>query len=189
MGLQQEPPGKQQQDRVIAELEAAIGEFEKVLAREPAEEVVQAYLTIKRNQILLDPSAVAITPKVKFGAELIPDFVIEASREQYVLVEIERPALPILTAQGRTRSELTHAQQQVKDWFDWVSQHSEYARSLLPGISEPQGWVIMGRRSSIPDEHKHVLTRENAESRRITTNVYDDLLDRAKQHLENLRRL
>ena len=189
MGLSQEPLGKEQHDRVINELQAAIDEFEKVLDSEPAEEVVQMYLSIKRNRILLDPSAVAVTPKVKLGAELVPDFVVEASRERYVLVEIERPSLPVLTEKGRPRAELTHAQQQVKDWFDWISTHSEYARSLMPGISEPEGWVVIGRRSSIHAEHKHVLTRENAESRRITTSTYDHLLDRAKQHLDNLRNL
>ena len=189
MGMSQEPPGKEQRDKVINELQAAIDGFEEVLDGEPAEEVVQMYLSIKRNRILLDPSAVAVTPKVKLGAELVPDFVVETSSERYVLVEIERPSLQVLTEKGRPRAELTHAQQQVKDWFDWISTHSEYARSLMPGISEPEGWVVIGRRSSIHNEHKHVLARENSESRRITTSTYDHLLDRAKQHLENLRNL
>jgi hypothetical protein len=190
MGLAPAPPGKEQQNRVIAELEAAINEFEQVLEiHANDEEKVQIYLGIKRNQILLDPSALSITPKVKLGSEYVPDFVIQVAEEQYVLVKIERPALSVLTKEGRPRAELTHAQQQVKDWFDWIGRHGEYARSILPGISEPEGWVIMGRRSSIPTEHKHVLARENADSRRITTKTYDDLLDRAKQYLENLRGL
>jgi len=95
----------------------------------------------------------------------------------------------VLTKKGRPRAELTHAQQQVKDWFEWITRNREDARSIMPGISEPKGWVIMGRRSSIPPEHRHVLARESAESRRIMTQTYDDLLDRAKQHLENLRSL
>jgi hypothetical protein len=180
---------EQTRDKVIAELEAAINEFERVLDLEPAEEVVQIYLSTKRNKILLDPSAENITPKVKLGAEYVPDFVIQAAEGEYVLVEIERPGLPLLTKEGRLRAELTHAQQQVKDWFEWISRHSEYARSILPGIIEPKGWVIMGRRSSIPPEHRHVLARESAESRRITTQTYDDLLDRAKQNLSNLRKM
>lgn len=190
MGLAVAPPGKQQQDRVVAELEVAIDEFEQVLeAQSNDEERVQIFLSAKRNQILLDPGALSIIPKVKLGSEYVPDFVIQTTPEQYVLVEIERPGLPVLTKEGRPRAELTHAQQQVKDWFDWIGRHSEYARSIMPGISEPEGWVVMGRRSSIPTEHKHVLARDNAESRRITTKTYDDLLDRAKQHLDNLRTL
>ncbi len=189
MGLAPASPGKEQQDRVIAELEFAIDEFERVLAREPDEKLIQQYLTIKRNRILLDPSALSIMPQVKLGAEYVPDFVIQAAEGQYVLVEIERPALPLLTEKGRPRAELVHAQQQVKDWFDWIGRHGEYARSVLPGISEPEGWVIMGRRSSIPAQHRNVLARENVEARRLTTKTYDDLLDRARQHLANLRQL
>ena len=190
MGLASAPPGKELQDRVIAELDAAINEFELVLETHANdEEKVQIYLGIKRNQILLDPSALSITPKVRLGAEHVPDFVIQIAEEQYILIEIERPALPVLTKNGRPRAELTHAQRQVKDWFDWIGEHSEYARSILPGISEPEGWVVMGRRSSIPAEHRHVLPRDNAEQRRISTKTYDDLLDRAKQHLHNIQSL
>lgn len=189
MGLAPALPGQQQQERVVDELGSAIDEFEKVLARAPDEKIVQAFLGTRRNKILLDPSALSIRPQVKLGSEYVPDFVIEVAQEQYVLVEIERPALPVLTEKGRPRADLVHAQQQVKDWFSWISDHSEYARSILPGISEPEGWVVMGRRSSISSEHKGVLARENAESRRITTKTYDDLLDRAKQHRDNLRDL
>lgn len=189
MGLAQVPPD-QKEVRVIAELEVAINEFEKVLETHANDEKkIQLYLSIKRNLILLDPSALSIRPKVQLGSEYELDFTIEEAKEQYVLIEIERPALPLLTHKGRPRAELTHAQQQVKDWFEWISKHSEYARSILPGISEPKGWVVMGRRSSIPAEHANVLARDNAESRRITTKTYDDLLDRAKQHLHNLRSL
>jgi hypothetical protein len=190
MGLQQAPPGTTQRDQVLAQLEFAINEFEKVLeVHANDEKMIQLYLNVKRNQILLDPSALSIKPQVTLAAKYVPDFVIEVAEEKYVLVEIERPALPLLTEKGRPRAELTHAQQQVEDWFEWISRHSEYARELLPGISEPHGWVVMGRRSSIAPQHKNVLARANAESRRITTMTYDDLLDRAKQHLENLRGL
>lgn len=189
MGL---PQGQvaETRDKVIADLEFAINEFEKVVeVHANDEKMIQLFLTSKRNQILLDPSARSVRPHVKLAEKYVPDFVVEASKEQYVLVEIERPALPLLNAKGRPRAELIHAQQQVEDWFEWISRHSEYARTLIPGISEPKGWVVMGRRSSIPPKYKNVIARGNAESRRITTMTYDDLLDRAKQHLQNLRGL
>ena len=188
MGLEKVPPD-QQEDRVIAELEAAIDEFGRVVARDPHESVIQEYLTIKRNRILLDPSALSITPRVWLRKEHEVDFVVQEAEGQYVLVQIERSGLPVLTKKGRPRAELTHTQQQVKDWFEWITRNREDARSIMPGISEPKGWVIMGRRSSIPPEHRHVLARESAESQRIMTQTYDDLLDRAKQHLGNLRGL
>ncbi len=188
MGLEKVPPDRQK-DRVIAELEFAIDEFEQVVARDPHERIIQEYLSTKRNQILLDPSALSITPHVYLRNDHEIDFAVQEAEEQYVLVEIERSGLPVLTKKGRPRAELTHAQQQVKDWFEWIGENREYARSKMPGIREPKGRVIMGRRSSILPEHRHVLARESAESRRITTQTYDDLLDRAKQHLANLRNM
>jgi hypothetical protein len=188
MGLEKRPPDEQK-DRVIAELEAAINEFEQVVDRDPHEKIIQEYLTIKRNQILLDPSALSITPHVYLRNDHEIDFAVQEAKGQYILVEIERSGLPVLTKKGRPRAELTHAQQQVKDWFEWIGENLEYARSKMPGIKEPNGRVIMGRRSGIPPEHRHVLARESAESRRITTQTYDDLIDRAKQHLNNLRGL
>lgn len=190
MGLDPAPPDQAQQERVIAELELAIEQFEQVLENYADDEkAIQLFLEARRNPILLDPSAAAITPKVKLGSEYELDFVIQVTEGQYTIVELKQPAFPVLTREGKLRAELTAAQQQVKGYFDWISRHGEYARTILPGINEPEGWVILGRRSSIPDEHGRVLARENAESRRITTMTYDDLLDRAKRHLANLRRL
>jgi hypothetical protein len=153
------------------------------------EKAIQLFLQARRNPILLDPSANVIMSKVKLGSEYELDFVLQVAEGQYTIVELKQPVFPVLTKEGKLRAEVTAAQQQVKGYFDWISRHGEYARSILPGISEPQGWVVLGRRSSIPDEYGHVLARENAESRRITTMNYDDLLDRAKQHLANLRRM
>ncbi len=189
MGLEPALPGKEQQERVTAELGFAIDEFEKVVDRDPHERVIQEYLSTKRNRILLDPSALSITPHVYLRNDHEIDFAVQEAEGQYVLVEIERSGLPVLTKKGRPRAELTHAQQQVKDWFEWIGENLEYARSKMPGIKEPKGRVIMGRRSSITPEHRHVLARESAEARRITTQTYDDILDRAKQHLANLHDL
>jgi len=188
MGLENVPPD-QKEDRVIAGLKAAIDELEQLVTRDPHEKIIQTFLSIKRNQILLDPSALSITPHVYLRNDLEIDFAVQEAEGEYVLVEIERAGLPVLTKKGRPRAELTHAQQQVKDWFEWIGENREYARSKMPEIKEPKGRVIMGRRSSIAPEHRHVLARESAESRRITTQTYDDLLDRAKQHLEHLRGL
>jgi len=44
MGLAPASPGKEQQERVIAELEAVIDEFDQVVARDPHEKIIQAFL-------------------------------------------------------------------------------------------------------------------------------------------------
>ncbi len=190
MGLDPAPPDQAQQERTIARLESAIEQFEKVLDNyADDEQAIQLFLQARGNPILLDPSAKEIMPKVELGSEYELDFVLLVAEGQYTIVELKQPVFRVLTKEGKLRAEVTAAQQQVKGYFDWISKHAEYARSKLSGINEPQGWVVIGRRNSIPDEYGHVLARENAESRRITTMTYDDLLDRAKQHLSNLRNM
>ena len=188
MGLRQ---GELQEtrDRVIIELEAAIREFRSLLDAEPDEEKVQLYLSIDRNKILLEPSALSITPKIKLGSEYVTDFVIELSQRQYILVEIEKPEHTLFTKQGRVTAKVTDAQQQVEDWINWIRDYPPYAQNSMPGVSEPQGWVILGRRESLSESDRRTLAGRNANHQRISIMTFDDLLDRAKQHLENLRKL
>ncbi len=51
---------------------------------EPGEEEVQRYLSEDRNKVLLHPEAVNVFPKVRLGAEYVPDFVIELPQRRYV---------------------------------------------------------------------------------------------------------
>lgn len=188
MGLRQ---GELQEtrDRVIIELEAAIREFRILLDTEPDEEKVQLYLSIDRNKILLEPSAVSITPKIKLGSDYVTDFVVELPQCQYVLVEIERPEHPLFTKQGRVTAKVTDAQQQVEDWINWIRDYPSYAQNSMLGISEPKGWVILGRRESLSASDQRTLAGKNANHQRIIIMTFDDLLERAEQHLDNLRRL
>lgn len=189
MGL---PQGQvaETRDRVIAELEAAISGLEELIQADPIEGRIQMYLGLKRNQILLEPNMVPpVRTEVKIG-EKRADFVIELPPgKRYVLVEIERPKHALFTREDRVTKEVTHAQQQAEDWINWIKEYPHEIREALPGIREPQGWVIIGRRSSMTASQQRVLERRNARLNDVTIMTYDDLLDRAKQHLENLRGL
>ena len=188
MGLQRVAP-ERKKDEVIAKLDDAIQEFRDLLDTQPREEDVQRYLSEDRNKILLHSEAVNVFPKVRLGAEYIPDFVIELPRRRYVYVEIEHPQHQVITQNGRPSAKLTDATQQVEDWFNWTSANIAYARNILPGISEPVGKVVLGRDTGIPSRHVEALARRNVESRRIETMTFDDLLENAEQHLSNLRKL
>jgi hypothetical protein len=188
MGLQRVAP-ERQRDEVIAKLDDAIRELRNLLDSQPGEEEVQRYLSEDRNKVLLHPEAVNVFPKVRLGAEYVPDFVIELPQRRYVYVEIEHPQHQVITQNGRPSAKLTDATQQIEDWFRWTSDNIAYARSILPDISEPGGKVIVGRDTGIPPQHGEVLARRNAELHRIETMTFDDLLENAEQHLSNLRRL
>lgn len=153
MGLKQGDP-QETRDRVVWELEAAVSEFSDLLDTEPEEEKVQLYLSINRNKILLEPSAVNIIPKLELGSEYVTDFVIKLPQQRYILVEIEKPGHSLFTKKGRVTAKVTDAQQQVEDWLNWVSDYPSYAQNSMPGIREPQGWVIVGRRNSMSESDR-----------------------------------
>ncbi len=193
MGLDPAPilPDQAQQNRLIAEIEAAVDEFEKVLeVHANDEKMIQLYLDAKRNRILLEPSMMPTLRREVWIGNKKADFVVELPPgERYLLVEIERPIHRLFTGKDRVTAEVTHAQQQIEDWMNRISEHPHEARETLPGIREPQGWVVIGRRSSMTEHQQTVLERRNARHQNITIMTYDDLLDRAKQHLANLRNM
>lgn len=191
MGLAQVPLN-QKQDRVIAEFEAAINEFETLLTSDPEESRLQIYLGIPRNKILLDPSAEAVTPEVKLGSEYRVDFVVELPQQRRMLVEIERPRDRLYTKEGDPADRHKHGQQQIMNWIDWLDENKDYARKNIPAllnVKEPEYRLIVGLRRNTSEKHQRSLTRKNVELHRIETITFDDLLDRAKQYLDNLRKL
>ncbi len=191
MGLAHLPPD-QQEDRVLAELGAAINDFERLLAVDPEEDRSQIFLGISRNMILLDPSAKAVTPEVRLGSEYRVDFVLELPQQRHVLVEIERPRDRLYTDEGDPAHRHKHGQQQVMDWIEWLDENKDYARKNIPALStvkEPEYRLVVGLRSNTSEKHQRALTRKNVELHRIETITFDDMLDRAKQYLDNLRSL
>lgn len=189
MGLGRVAPGRQEQDRVVSELQAAIDEFSRLLDTDPEEWKIQLYLGIRRNQMLLEPSKLDIRSEVPIGRWQM-DLVVELPPgERYILIEIERPRHKLFTRKDRITKEVVHAQQQVEDWMNRIKEHPHEAREILPGIKEPQGWVVIGRRNSMTEGQQRVLERKNARVQNITVMTYDDLLDKARQHLDNLRDL
>jgi hypothetical protein len=168
-------------------LQTMIKGFSALVESDPREGDIQCYLT--ENWMLLAPTAVKVIPKVKLGSEYEVDFVVGLADQQYILVEIERPEHKLFTQRGDPSAELSHAQRQVEDWRQWIHENIAYARTIMPGINEPHCWVIIGRRSHMVERDEKALARRNAELHHITILTYDDLLDVARRHLDNLRRL
>jgi antiviral defense system Shedu protein SduA len=170
---------------VLTKLAETIGRFVSLVAASPHEEAVQAFLA--ENPVLLAPTAVSVKAKHKLGAEYVTDFVIELPNEQYILVEIEAPKRRLFTQSGDPTKELTHAQRQVEDWRHWVRDNVSYARESLPGITDPECWVVLGRCAHMTPRDRKALVHRNAELYRIRILTYDDLLNTAQAHLRNLR--
>jgi hypothetical protein len=166
-------------------LGATLRAFEELLDRNPREEDVQVFLA--NNPVVIEPTAVAIHPKVKLGTEYVTDFVIQLGEGEYVLVEIEPPGSTLYTLAGNPSAHLNHAQKQVEDWREWVSENISYARQSLPGITEPYGRVIMGRRASLTQRTAKALRRRNQELHHLKIETFDDLISRVRLMLGNIQ--
>ncbi len=101
-----------------------------------------------------------------------------------------RAEFPLFTRQGDPTAKLTHSMRQVEDWLDWISDNKDYAqRHILPEVSEPEAWVIIGLRSRMDKKSKKALARKNRELNRTKIRTFDDLTSEAKSYLNNLRRI
>ena len=172
---------------VLGNLDSVIKRFEDLLEQTTREEELQAFLA--ENPVVLSPAAQNIYPKHKLGKEHVCDFVIERAEADYVLVEIEAASRRLFTKKGDPFHELSHAQQQVEDWLEWVSHNTSYAEQSLPGISDPEAWVVIGRDKMLTGSQKVKLRRRNKALHHITIMTYDQLLNSARSHLDNLIRM
>ena len=160
--------------------------LEKIVQEENREEVYQDY--IKKNPVLLDPLASRIINKHKLGDDYITDFVVKTLKGEYLLVEIEKPQDSIFTKSGDFSSPFSHAFGQVLDFIEWVESDIAYAEKKLPGISSPQGLLIMGRRKNMPDESQKKLQRFNKNSNSVKVLTYDDVIANANSLYKNIRK-
>lgn len=161
-----------------------IREFEALLEQDLVEERYQEYL--ETHPVLLDPLAAEVIDKQQLGVEFVTDFVVRRHDGLYVLVEIERPMKRVFNQQGDFTSHFSHALGQVLDFQQWVDDHSEYARSLMPGLSSPEGLLVVGRSHELsPDVRpKWLRLRRNLTTIQLLT--FDDLVKKAQTLLASV---
>jgi len=189
---QQEVPADQQHEKrdAVGKLQEALDGLRRLLDSETVPEaLIQKYLSRHEALWTLVSGASEVRPQVPLGSEYRVDFSLRLGEREYILVEIEAAHRRLFTQKGDPSSDLSHALRQVGDWREWVSEQLTYARTLLPGITDPECWVIMGRRHDMSDRDLNALRRKNLDLNRIEVMTYDDLLDSAVRRLDGLRRL
>ncbi len=174
---------------VADNLDSLVEDFRELLDSNPKEEVVQGYLTENPAILLVASAGTNVYPKVPLGTEHVTDFVLKQTEHEYIVVEIERPEHPLFTKKGDPSAPLTHAERQVRDWRQWILGNNAYIEKKYPGINDPDGWVIIGRRRGMSEAEEAALARHNKASSRTTVLTYDHLLDAVERQIENFRSL
>jgi hypothetical protein len=185
-------PAEQQPEKrdVAAKLQDAVDGFRGLLDSNPQRESDIHRCLLEHEALLtLAIGASEVRSEVPLGSEYRVDFALRITEQRYILIEIEAAQRRLFTQSGDPASDLTHALRQVRDWRDWIGEQLTYARTVLPGIIDPECWVLIGRRNSLTNRDQKALQRMNLDEIRVTIMTYDDLVDSAARQLDNIRRL
>lgn len=117
----------------------------------------------------------------RFGSELIPDFLLctrNSTGFEWVMVELESPAVAPLVQNGLPGAKLREAQGQVLNWRIWLRDNIAYAQRQLgfEGLTaEARSIIVVGRRNSIATKHAKMWRELSTDNTQIMT--YDRLLE------------
>jgi hypothetical protein len=180
-------------DRLLR-LHDAIGRLEATLeaAGNANEDVFHQVL--QDNPILLDVYGEAISkPRLQYPegesplgkAYVEPDFIVRYPGRRYRLVELEKPAKGVATAQGQPRAELTQSAFQVAEWKAYITNHYDLIRAEYPGISTAcDATIVISRSNAVAFGHGRDISKYQELLRvqypGIDILTYDDLVERAR---------
>ena len=164
-----------------------LDDFERLLDKPQVDEVadIQPFLADPKHWILLSPNRKHVWPQKKLGNKWQVDFLIRESDDSYTAVEIESPNFPLFTKALDPHHKLTHAEQQVRDYCEYIDQNRDTVEREegLTRIFRPRGMVVIGRRKMLSDDAMRKLVARNRDAGRYTVMVYDDLIDRVNSIL------
>lgn len=143
------------------------------------EEIVHQWLNQENHRFFLDPNPKNIWSKIPFGST-VSDFVVQRADGGHILVEIERPTIKIQKKDGTQTAGITHAIGQVRSWKLFIEDHPGFVEQQLNvgKIREPEGLVIIGRRSDIRNTDLWRQLQRQSESIKVIT--YDEAIDRVR---------
>ena len=163
---------------------ALVDEFDRVLSDASDERPLQTLFAAHPS--LLGPICPAggeywCLDRPRFGAELVPDFLLATSTSvgfRWALVELESPSERPLTAAGLPAKKLAEAQKQIRDWRTWLTDNVAYGRGEL-GLKDidatAHAYIVIGRRGSL--NSSQARTYRALSTNDLTVMTYDRLRD------------
>ncbi|MFX0136097.1 MAG: hypothetical protein ACFFDN_20825 [Candidatus Hodarchaeota archaeon] len=169
--------------------QSIIQEYKNLLKNNSEEPEFQDFF--EKNPNFLDGKVIKYYPKKSFGGEAIPDFVLLLNDKTYLIVEIEKPNIKLFNKKGDPSSELTHAQQQIRDYISWAIEEKEFLRKRgCEDISESNiyGLLIIGDSNKLNKNEVKKLEKINAEVKnKYSIKTFDNVLKENEAILNNMR--
>lgn len=173
----------------VKEFELKIGEFEKHIHDKDPEPTFQKFFN--NNIVFLEPTAIKHEEKIPFGIELQPDFLIETSTEQYIVVEIETPKKRLYTKNRQPTERFTQAMTQMNDYLQWTRDNRQFLRDRewkKISAENTKGLLLIGELSQLTKEEKVSF---NSLRHSVTTGyqikTFDEILIENRTRLSNLQ--
>jgi Shedu protein SduA, C-terminal len=161
--------------------------YEALLVEQPDNEAAfQRFLT--DHPQLLDPMAVQVWPQPDLFGYRFPDFMVRRADNSYIVIEIERPSRPLVTAGGQLSADVTHAEQQATDYRSYLMQRPADARVHFPNFEDPDCLVVTGLERALDARQTTVLREANRNRHRLRIVGFDWLANRARTVAENMTR-
>jgi hypothetical protein len=138
-----------------SQVKQIVTDFIQLLDKERLEQPVQEF--IEKHPILLSrfhAKRLFVKPNIlgRFNA----DFALVDSRNQLLLIELEKPSLKLFKKDGHPSQDLMHAYGQVTDW---LHQYAQYSGAILDALGlkaaevvSARGAVIAGRSKAVTHE-------------------------------------
>jgi hypothetical protein len=178
----------EQASQIEQRIQNLIHKFENLLLTATREQEVQEFL--QNNPILLGQYAYVI-PKKSLGDELEVDLILineTLQGKNYTLIELEKPDMQIFTRDGNFHHDFNHAYRQIIDWDTWLEANKDYLQRELEGFETPNFIIIGGRADTMGDDETRRIRSWNRRQKDVKFLMYDDVLKRASELLESLRR-
>lgn len=141
---------------IHAEIVKIIREFQQLLQQHEDEKPFQQF--IEDNPVILARfNAKKLFFKTSILGKFKTDFAIVDTRNQLLMIELERPSLKLFKRNGHPTADLNHAYEQVCDWMGEYRTHPYAVLDLLnlktDEVSVVRGVVIAGRSEGTSPEH------------------------------------
>jgi hypothetical protein len=151
-------------------------EFTALLETSASEESYQRFL--EQNHWLLGSHYEDCLPKMRAGAEYVPDFVLERTDGLYEVVEIKLPTSPLFVRNGASLVESAELKRALSQLFDYLEYYKTYYLSESKIHSRDfkvtGGRLVLGRTKT--QEEKDRLRSINERYRGVNICAYDDLV-------------
>lgn len=172
--------------RWLAVGEPVLREFERLIVEHPADEpAFQRFLT--EYPQILDPMAIQVWPQPSLLGSRYPDFLVRRADNSYLVIEIECPAKSLVKG-GQASAAVTHAEQQVTDYRDYLMRRHQDAIQHFPHFNDPDCLVVTGLQRELDENQMAVLTHVNRHRVRLRIAGFDWLVERARNIATNITR-